>query len=105
MNKFLNLLALVLTTSVVMAEGKITINSSAPSDDPSIVMQVGPEKVHLQEFESIFNKNNNEENVTIEYLDDYTNLFIDFKRKVLYAQENQMDTSVAFKRELAGYSI
>ena len=103
MNKFLNLLALVLTTSLAMADGNITVNSSAPSDDPSMVMQVGPEKVQLQEFESIFNKNNNEENVTREYLDDYTNLFIDFKRKVLYAQENQMDTSVAFKRELAGY--
>ena len=93
MNKFLNLLALVLTTSLAMADGNINVNSSAPSDDPSIVMQVGPEKVQLQEFESIFNKNNNEENVTKEYLDEYINLFIDFKRKVLYAQENQMDTS------------
>ena len=79
MNKFLNLLALVLTTSLAMADGNITVNSSAPSDDPSMVMQVGPEKVQLQEFESIFNKNNNEENVTREYLDDYSNLFIDFK--------------------------
>ena len=105
MNKFLNLLAIVFTTSLAMADGNITVNSSAPSDDPSMVMHVGPEKVHLQEFESIFNKNNNEENVTREYLDDYTNLFIDFKRKVLYAQENQMDTSVAFKRELAGYRM
>lgn len=103
MNKFLNLLALVLTTSLAMADGNITVSSSAPSDDPSMVMQVGPEKVQLQEFESIFNKNNNEENVSKEYLDEYTNLFIDFKRKVLYAKENQMDTSLAFKRELAGY--
>ena len=103
MNKFLNFFALVLTTSLAMADGNITVNSNAPSEDPSIVIQVGSEKVQLQEFESIFNKNNNEENVTREYLDDYTNLFIDFKRKVLYAQENQMDTSLAFKRELAGY--
>ena len=64
MNKFLNLLALVLTTSLAMADGNITVKSSAPSDDPSMVMQVGSEKVQLQEFESIFNKNNNEENVT-----------------------------------------
>ncbi len=103
MNKFLNLLCLVLTTNLAMADGNNTVNSSTPSDDPSMVMQVGPEKVQLQEFESIFNKNNNEENITREYLDDYTNLFIDFKRKVLYAQENQMDTSSAFKKELAGY--
>ena len=103
MNKFLNLLALALTTNLAIADGNVTINSSAPSDDPFMVMQVGPEKVQLQEFESIFNKNNNEENITREYLDEYTNLFIDFKRKVLYAQDNQMDTSLAFKKELAGY--
>ena len=103
MNKFLNLFALVLTTSLAMADGNIAVNSSTSNDDPSMVMQVGPEKIQLKEFESIFNKNNNEENITREYLDDYTNLFIDFKRKVLYAQENQMDTSAAFKTELAGY--
>ena len=103
MNKFLNLLTLALTTNLALADGNVTINSSAPSDDPYIVMQVGPEKVQLQEFESIFNKNNNEENITKEYLDEYTNLFIDFKRKVLYAKDNQMDTSLTFKRELAGY--
>ena len=98
MNKFLNLLTLALTTNLAIADGNVTINSSAPSDDPYIVMQVGPEKVQLQEFESIFNKNNNEENITKEYLDEYTNLFIDFKRKVLYAKDNQMDTSLTFKR-------
>ena len=103
MNKFLYIIALVFITSFAMADGNITVKPSSTSDDPSLVMQVGAEKVQLQEFESIFNKNNNEESVTKEYLDDYTNLFIDFKRKVLFAQENQMDTSVAFKNELAGY--
>jgi len=103
MNKFLNLLAFALTTNLAIADGNVTINSSAPSDDPFMVMQVGPEKVQLQEFESIFNKNNNEENITREYLDEYTNLFIDFKRKVLFAKESQMDTSQTFKRELEGY--
>ena len=80
MNKILNLLALVLTTNLAMADGNITINQSAPSDDPSMVMQVGPEKDQLQEFESIFNKNNNEENVSKEYLDEYTNLFIEVSK-------------------------
>ena len=103
MNKFLNLLALVLTTSNAMADGNITLIRQLLLMTHLLVMQVGPEKVQLQEFESIFNKNNNEENVTREYLDDYTNLFIDFKRKVLYAQENQMDTSVSIQKELAGY--
>jgi len=103
MNKILILLAFAFTSSIAMAGGNSPIKTTSTSDDPDLVMQVGPEKVQLAEFESIFNKNNNEEKVTQEYLDDYTDLFIDFKRKVLYAQENQMDTSVTFKNELAGY--
>ena len=66
-------------------------------------MTVGPEQVPLGEFETIFNKNNNEEKVSRSYLDEYSDLFIDFKRKVLYAQENKMDTSASFENELAGY--
>ena len=104
MNKILILLAFALTSSIAMAGGNSPVKmTSSTGDDPDMVMQVGPEKVQLGEFESIFNKNNNEEKVTQKYLDDYTDLFIDFKRKVLYAQENQMDTSVTFKNELAGY--
>jgi len=101
MNKFLILLSFVFTTSIAMAGGYVPTTTS--SDDSETVMKVGPEKVKLSEFQSIFNKNNNEEKVTKEYLDDYTKLFIDFKRKVLYAKENQMDTSQTFKNELAGY--
>lgn len=81
------------------------VTASNTGDDKSedIVMSVGPENVPLGEFESIFRKNNTEKEVNEEYLDEYADLFIDFKRKVLYAQENQMDTSASFKRELAGY--
>ena len=48
MNKILNLLALVLSTNLAMADGNITINSSAPSDDPSIVMQVGQKRFNFK---------------------------------------------------------
>ena len=66
-------------------------------------MEVGPEEVTLSEFETTFNKNNDDKVITEEYLDEYADLYVDFKRKVLYAQEKQMDTSQAFIRELAGY--
>ena len=58
------------------------IKSSNSSDDSSIVLQVGTENIQLKEFKSIFYKNNNEETITKEYLDEYIQLFIDFKRKV-----------------------
>ena len=103
MKKLFNLFAFIFFTISAMADGNITIKKSNSYDDPSLVLKVGPEKVKLQEFESIFYKNNNEEIITKDYLNEYTNLFIDFKRKVLYAEENKMDTSSSFKKELAGY--
>jgi peptidyl-prolyl cis-trans isomerase SurA len=69
----------------------------------SIVMEVGYEKTPMNEFEAIFRKNNTEEKIDKEYLDNYTKLFVDFRRKVLYAQELKLDTSAEFKSELAGY--
>lgn len=100
MNRILILLALMFSFTIGNH-----VTASNPGDDKSedIVMSVGPENVPLGEFESIFRKNNTEKEVNEEYLDEYADLFIDFKRKVLYAQENQMDTSASFKRELAGY--
>lgn len=68
-----------------------------------IVMEVGPEKVALSEFETTFRKNNDDKVITEQYLDEYAELYVDFKRKVLFAKEKQMDTSQAFIRELAGY--
>ena len=103
MKKLFNLFAFIFFTISAMADGNITIKKSNSYDDPSLVLKVGPEKVKLQEFESIFYKNNNEEIITKDYVNEYTNLFIDFKRKVLYAEENKMDTSSSFKKELAGY--
>lgn len=76
-------------------------NDSKLQDE--IVMVVGPEKVALSEFEATFRKNNDDKVITEQYLDEYANLYVDFKRKVLYAKENQMDTSKAFIKELAGY--
>jgi peptidyl-prolyl cis-trans isomerase SurA len=105
MNRILILLSLVIsTTTALLANGNTTVSSTKDDNNSKeTVMTVGPEQVSLGEFESIFKKNNTENKITKEYLDEYTELFIDFKRKVLYAKENQMDTSATFKRELAGY--
>jgi len=98
MNGILILLALGL---VALNGGDPVINN--PKENTDIVMEVGPEKIPMNEFEAIFSKNNSEENIDKEYLDDYTKLFVDFRRKVLYAQELKLDTSAAFIAELAGY--
>ena len=91
MNGILILLALALATS--------TGNKS----NDEVLMTVGQEEVTVSEFETIFQKNNDLEQVEETYLREYTDLFIKFKRKVLDAEEMQLDTSAGFQQELAGY--
>ena len=71
-------------------------------EDP-VVMTVDGVKVHKSEFENIFKKNNKETEVTKESLDEYLELFINFKLKVRAAEELGMDTVSKFVNELEGY--
>lgn len=67
------------------------------------VLTVENEKVSRDDFESIFKKNNRDTVVTQASLDEYMELFINFKLKVREAREEGLDTNDAFKRELKGY--
>lgn len=91
MNGILALLALALVAT-----------TSQKSED-EVLMTVGTEEVTVSEFETIFQKNNNLDEIDEEYLREYTDLFVNFKRKVLDAEAMQLDTSADFQKELAGY--
>ena len=56
------------------------------------VLTIGDENVSLKEFENIFFKNNDLESFTKEYLDEYMELFINFKLKVKDSESLGMDT-------------
>lgn len=68
-----------------------------------IVLTVEDENVTVEDFEAIFRKNNRDSAVSPESLDEYMELFIDFKLKVREAKEMGMDTNQAFIKELDGY--
>ena len=78
---------------------------TAFSQSDETLITIGKTKVSKGEFERIYKKNNNnlyneaEKKTPEEYLD----LFIDFKLKVLEAENLKMDTSSVFINELAGY--
>ena len=46
------------------------------------LMTINEEKISIDEFENIFYKNNEDIEITKEYLDEYIDLFINFKLKV-----------------------
>jgi peptidyl-prolyl cis-trans isomerase SurA len=81
----------------------IAFNAFSQSDETLIT--IGNTKVSKGEFERIYKKNNNnlynetEKKTPQEYLD----LFVDFKLKVIEAEQLKMDTSSVFINELAGY--
>ena len=67
------------------------------------VLTVGEEAVSLADFEHIFLKNNRDSVITTAALDEYMELFINFKLKVQAAEALGMDTVETFQKELAGY--
>ncbi len=68
-----------------------------------VVLTVGEEAVSLADFEHIFLKNNRDSVITEAALDEYMELFINFKLKVQAAEALGMDTVETFQKELAGY--
>ena len=69
------------------------------------VLTIDSQNISLEEFNYVFYKNNNKIDITKEYLDEYMQLFVNFKLKVKEADELGLDTIAAFISELDGYRI
>ena len=67
------------------------------------ILSIDNDQVLKSEFEQIYWKNKKEKIATKEDLDEYIQLFVNFKLKVKAAEELGLDTSKKFKDELAGY--
>jgi len=76
---------------------------AAASLPAQTVLTIAGEEVSAEDFAHIFKKNNRDSAVTAASLDEYMELFIDFKLKVKAAEDLGMDTATSFVNELAGY--
>lgn len=74
------------------------IQAQKNNNDP-VLLTVGNSEVTKSEFESVYRKNNKND----ESLDKYLELYINFKLKVKEAEELGMDTAASFREELKGY--
>jgi peptidyl-prolyl cis-trans isomerase SurA len=82
----------------------IATNASAQKSEDAVLMTIGGNRVTVSEFENVYHKNNSKESVTdAKSLNEYVDLFVNFKLKVKEAEELGLDTAKAFKDELAGY--
>jgi peptidyl-prolyl cis-trans isomerase SurA len=74
----------------------------AQTDDPTI-MTINGQPVSRSEFEYSYNKNNSEGVIDKKSVDEYVDLFVNYKLKVLAAQDAGLDTLSSFKKEFASY--
>ena len=72
-------------------------------DKKATILTIDGEAITLEEFDNIFRKNNRDSVITQQALDDYMQLFINFKLKVKEARALGLDTVTKFKTELEGY--
>ncbi len=89
----------------IIAVSFLSLQLSAQSKlDKKVLMTIGDQPVTVKEFTDVYNKNNlKDEVIEKKTIDEYLDLFVNFKMKVLEAYDMKLDTSSKFKKELNGY--
>ena len=79
----------------------IAFSINAQSDE--VLMTIDGKQITKGEFEYLFLKNNDADEITYDDVKDYLDLYVKFKLKVVEAESRKMDTTFAFITELDGY--
>ena len=88
-------LAMLLLSIHILSFGK-------PADD-QVLLTIDGKPVMLSEFLYIYEKNNQENGLEQKTVEEYLELFINFKLKVAEAIAQGVDTTTTFRKELEGY--
>ena len=80
----------------------LCISLAQAQDDP-VVMHVNGQPVPRSEFEYNYNKNNSEGVLDKKNVEEYAQLFVNYKLKVAAAIDARYDTLTSFKKEFAQY--
>jgi peptidyl-prolyl cis-trans isomerase SurA len=84
----------------LVAIAALSLNLMA-QDKP--LMTINGQPVSAEEFLYIYEKNNQAGAIDPKTMDEYLDMFINFKLKVVEAESQGIDTTEAFKKELKGY--
>lgn len=80
-----------------------TVLSYAQSNKEKVFIDFGDEEITKTEFKRVYLKNNSGEIITKSTVDEYLDLYLNFKLKVKEAVKLEMDKDPAFIKELGGY--
>ncbi len=88
---------------LIIALLSIAPNIQSQDFNEEILMTIYDRQVTVGEFERIYNKNNSNTALEQQTVEEYLELFINFKLKVIEAEELGMDTMAGFISEFNGY--
>lgn len=92
MKRYLFLVAMLLSGGIAFAQ----------KEDP-VIMMIAGQPVSRSEFEYSYNKNNAEGVIDKKSVDEYVDLFINYKLKVQAALDAKLDTLTSFEKEFLSY--
>lgn len=97
--------AFLLLAVVAMSMGVMAQTGLEPEQDShsGVLMTINGKAVSAEEFLYIYEKNNQAGAVDPKTMDEYLDMFINFKLKVAEAEAQGIDTTESFKKELKGY--
>ncbi len=82
----------------------IMSNTACTQTSDQVLLRVGDEEITLSHFKEVYRKNNLESMIAEpKEVDEYMEMYTDFRLKVLAAKELGLDTNASFIEELAGY--
>ena len=105
MNKFFSILS-ILGLLFFMACSPKTVSNKVNYPQSPTLLKIDDQAVSADEFEYLYQKNNATQEDSLwnrDKVQEYLDLYINFKLKVQEAQELGMDTSQAFKKEFETY--
>ena len=89
---------------VLMLSISILFSSSSLAQNKKVLLSIGDEDVTVGEFYNVYEKSNSQGDVIDKKsMEEYLDLYINFKLKVKEALDLRMDTNSAFINELDGY--
>jgi peptidyl-prolyl cis-trans isomerase SurA len=89
--------------AAILAVAPYAMALSQPKADDPVIMVINGEPVLRSEFEYSYNKNNSDGVIDKKTIEEYVDLFINYKLKVCAALDEKYDTLQSFKDEFAQY--
>ena len=90
--------------SILFLVAAVSFLTAAAQGSDETLMTINGKPVSAGEFLYIYEKNNQAGALDPKTMDEYLEMFINFKLKVAEAEAQGIDTTEAFKKELKSYS-